>query len=248
MARYFVEVAYLGTNYSGFQVQLNANTIQAETEKAFSILYNENFEMTGASRTDSGVHAFQNFFHFDSSIIDIQGKHIYNLNAILPDDIVIKNLYKVNDESHCRFDAISRTYEYVIYNNKDPFLKERAYYFPYKLDFNLLNEAAQLLIKFTDFSSFSKRNTQVNNFNCVVEQSFWEIKQNTTVYTVTANRFLRGMVRGLVGTMLRVGTHKITLSQFDEIIKSHDCSLADFSVPAHGLFLKTVLYKHQLKK
>ncbi|GAC1380177.1 MAG: tRNA pseudouridine(38-40) synthase TruA [Ginsengibacter sp.] len=248
MARYFVEVAYLGANYSGFQVQLNANTIQAEIEKAFSILYTEKFKMTGASRTDSGVHAFQNFFHFDSPIIEIQEKHIYNLNAILPDDIVIKNLYKVNNDSHCRFDALSRSYEYVIYNKKDPFLKERAYYFPYNLDIKLLNEAAQLLTKFTDFSSFSKRNTQVNNFNCVVEKSLWEIKQNKIVYTVTANRFLRGMVRGMVGTMLRVGTRKITMSQFDDIIKSRDCSLADFSVPAHGLFLTAVLYKDHFKK
>ncbi len=248
MARYFVEVAYIGTNYSGFQVQSNANTIQAEVEKAFSILYNQPFEMTGASRTDAGVHAFQNFFHFDSSNIEINEKHIYNLNAILPDNIVIKNLFRVKDDSHCRFDAISRSYEYVIYNNKDPFLKDRAYYYPYKIDIDLLNRATAMLMKFTDFSSFSKRNTQVNNFNCEIKESIWEVKQNTIIYHVTANRFLRGMVRGLVGTMLRAGTKKIDLLQFESIIKSGNCSLADFSVPAHGLYLKTVLYPVELKK
>ena len=247
MARYFIEVFYRGTHYSGFQIQQNANSIQAEVEKSLQIFFKSSFSLTGSSRTDAGVHALTNFFHFDSEILSSYktenlNRVIYNLNSILPDDIVIKRVYKVADDAHCRFDAISREYKYFIYQHKDPFQSDRAYYYPYKLDLNKLNEAARALFSFRDFTSFSKRNTQVHSFNCSIIKSEWAIEQNLLVYNVISNRFLRGMVRGLVGTMLKVGTGKISIDQFCKIIESTDCTGADFSVPPQGLFLINVQY------
>jgi tRNA pseudouridine38-40 synthase len=246
MPRYFIEVTYKGTAYSGFQFQKNANTIQSEVEKALEIYFRQLFSLTGSSRTDAGVHALQNFFHFDlvdpELNIEIQ-RTLYHLNAILPRDIVVKNIYQVEDNAHCRFDAVSREYEYVLYKDKNPFLQDRAYYFPYQLDFDDLNRAAALLRTHKDFTSFSKRNTQVNNFICDIKRSEWVFEKGLLTYNVRGNRFLRGMVKGLVGTMLRVGTRKISLDQFNAIVLSKDCSLADFSVPPHALFLVQVLYK-----
>src|SRR5215831_8561871 len=152
MQRYFLEVAYKGTAYSGFQVQQNANSIQAEVEKALSVLFRQTFVFIGSSRTDAGVHALQNFFHFDTDI-SLSKKNLYNLNALLPADIVAKNFYKVNSDAHCRFDAVSREYKYFLYNTKNPFLQETAYYYPYKLNFQLLEQAAQLLTMHSDFNA-----------------------------------------------------------------------------------------------
>lgn len=245
MPRFFIEVCYKGTAYSGFQLQKNANTIQAEVEKALKIYFRQSFSLTGSSRTDAGVHAFQNFFHFDWVDPELNfdaDATLYHLNAILPRDIVAKNMYRVGEMAHCRFDAISREYEYVIYKDKNPFLQDRAYYFPYQLDFDDLNRAAALLLTNRDFTSFSKRNTQVNNFTCDLKKSEWVYEKGLLTYHVKGNRFLRGMVKGLVGTMLRVGTHKISLDQFNAIILGKDCSRADFSVPPHALFLVEVLY------
>lgn len=256
MPRYFIEVSYKGTAYSGFQVQKNANTIQAETEKAIKIFFKQTFSLTGASRTDAGVHALQNYFHFDTALplikeidakektkeVDDLEKSVYNLNAILPPDIVIKRILLVADNAHCRFDAVSREYKFFIYQDKNPFLEDRAYYYPYKPDIEKLNEAAAIVLQHKDFTSFSKKNTQVNNFICAIIKSKWLIENDRLIYNVKANRFLRGMVKGLVGTMLKVGTGKVSLEQFDHIITSRDCSRADFSVPAHGLFLIGVEY------
>jgi tRNA pseudouridine38-40 synthase len=240
MARYFIEVTYKGTAYSGFQVQQNANSVQAEIEKALQIYFRRNFELTGSSRTDAGVHAFQNYFHFDSAeaIKDAS----YQLNAILPGDIVIRRIYEVAQTAHCRFDAISRAYSYFIYFSKDPFIADRAYYYPYTLDLEKLEEAAALLIGSYDFTSFSKRNTQVKTFDCTILQSEWLAGINGLEYRVKANRFLRGMVKGLVGTMLQVGRGKITVEEFKKIIAAKDSSGADFSVPSHGLFLQKVQF------
>lgn len=244
MPRYFIEVAYKGTNYSGFQVQKNANTIQAEAESALKIIFKKTLRLTGSSRTDAGVHALQNFFHFDTDeLIPEPEKRVYNLNAVLPDDIVVKNLFEVDDKKHCRFDALSREYKYFIYHKKDPFVADRAYYYPYNPDIEIMQQAAALILKHNDFTSFSKRNTQVNNFICDIKKSKWTEENDLIIYNVEANRFLRGMVKGLVGTMLHVGTGKITIQQFEEIIKSKDCNRADFSVPSHGLFLMRVRYK-----
>ena len=243
MPRYFIEVAYKGTAYSGFQVQQNAVTIQFEVEKALSIYFKQSFLLTGASRTDAGVHALQNFFHFDTEEVLVDNFHgIYSLNAILPRDIVIKKIFPVEDNTHCRFDAVSREYKYYLYSDKDPFLQDRAYYFPYKTDIARLKEAASLIMEHNDFTSFSKRNTQVKNFICTVYKSEWNYEANTLVYNVQANRFLRGMVKGIVGTMLMLGTNKISLKEFNSIILNRDCTKANFSVPAHALFLVKVAY------
>ena len=244
MPRYFIEVSYKGTAYSGFQVQKNANSIQAEIEKALSVFFKQSFSLTGSSRTDTGVHALQNYFHFDTiQPLAEKAGFIYNLNAILPLDIVVKRIFLVDENAHCRFDAVSREYNYFIYRDKNPFLQDRAYYFPYTVDIDKLKQASELVLLNKDFTSFSKRNTQVKNFVCDIKKSGWMREKNTLVYQVESNRFLRGMVKGLVGTMLRVGTGKITLDQFEDIIKNRDCTKADFSVPPHGLFLMKVAYE-----
>lgn len=242
MARYFIEVFYKGTDYSGFQTQENANTIQAEVEKAIEILKKEKVVLTGSSRTDSGVHALQNYFHFDSVLDYSQEKAVYNLNAILPADIGIRKIIPVNDDAHCRFDAITREYKYFVYRYKNPFLKDRAYYYPYKLDIESLQSAAKILKDYTDFTSFSKRNTQVKTFNCKILESEWLQEDGCLVYHIKGNRFLRGMVRALTATMLKTGRGKQSLDEFRAIIEAKDNTAASFSVPGHGLFLISVAY------
>lgn len=239
--RYFLEVSYKGTVYSGFQEQDNANTIQAEVSKAFGILIKEEVQFTGSSRTDAGVHALQNFFHFDTAL-DLKPELLYNLNAILPPDISGKNLFRVKEDAHCRFDAICREYRYYIYQNKNPFLTDRAYFFPYKLDKELMQQAAEMIKGITDFKSFSKRKTQVKSFSCDIVESKWGEENECLVYRVRANRFLRGMVRALTATMLQLGRQKIDIDQFNNIIQAKDCTQANFAVPAHGLFLTEVQY------
>ena len=241
MPRYFLEVSYRGENYSGFQVQKNAITIQSEIEKAFKTLQRDEVVMTGSSRTDAGVHALQNFLHFDYDK-EIHPHFAYKINSILSDEIVIKNLIKVEPEAHCRFDAISREYNYYIYSHKDPFLKDRAYYYPYKLDLEKMEQAAEMLRRYQDFTSFSKRRTQVKSFICKVEESKWARENKSLVYYIKADRFLRGMVRALVATMLLVGREKISIDDFKNIILQKDSAKANFAVPAQGLFLISVNY------
>ena len=249
MPRYFLEVSYKGTAYAGFQVQENANTIQAEVEKALLIYFRKTISLTGSSRTDAGVHAAQNFFHFDFDAIDKKGleKAVYHLNAIIPPDIVIQSIYPVSDEAHSRFDALSRQYEYTIYHQKDPFMADRGYFYPYSLDIELLNEAAEVVLHNIDFSAFAKRNSQVKTFNCTIHESKWTLQKGVLIYRVKGNRFLRGMVKGLVGTMLKVGRGKMPVTEFKRIIRSGDSSLADFSVPAHGLKLVKVSFAREEK-
>ena len=239
MSRYFLEVSYKGTNYSGFQTQKNANSIQAEVEKAFLILQREEIVLTGSSRTDTGVHALQNFFHFDFER-ELHPQFIYKINAILPGDIVVKKVFPVPPDAHCRFDAISREYKYFIYRHKDPFLKDRAFYFPYRIDIRKLQDAAETVKHYHDFTSFSKRNTQVKSFICEVQKSEWYVENGCLIYNVRANRFLRGMVRALTATMLRIGRGIINTEEFKNIIESKNCMLASFAVPPHGLFLTSV--------
>ena len=241
MPRYFLEVSYKGTAYSGFQSQQNANTVQAEIEKAIEVIQKKSMGLTGSSRTDTGVHALQNFFHFDYQA-EINPHFVYKLNAILPDDIVIKSLKPVPDDAHCRFDAISRQYNYHIYRDKDPFIKDQALFFPYKFDIQKLQQAAAILKQYTDFTSFSKRNTQVKTFQCQIIESNWLFQDSCMVYNVKANRFLRGMVRALTATMLKVGRGKTSIDEFRAIIEAKDCTKASFAVPAHGLFLIEVGY------
>jgi tRNA pseudouridine38-40 synthase len=253
MPRYFIEVAYKGTRYSGFQVQQNGITIQSEVERAMAIKFGQTFQLTGASRTDAGVHALQNYFHFDVEADlfyadDTTGEEkdvartMYSLNSILPGDIVIRKIIEVDEKQHCRFDAVSREYKYYIYRKKNPFYRDTAYFYPYTLDLERLHQAATIILNTKSFKTFSKKNTQVNNFICTVYGSEWIEENELLVYRVIANRFLRGMVKGLVGTMLKTASGKISLDQFDAIIKSNNCTNADFSVPSHGLFLVEVKY------
>lgn len=241
MNRYFIEVSYNGKPYAGFQIQENANTVQKEVETALYTFFRKPFFLTGSSRTDTGVHALQNYFHFDSEDI-LLSSAIYNLNSILPDSIVIKNILAANAAAHCRFDALSREYTYFIYQQKDPFLKDIAFYYPYNLKIDLLQEAAEIVKRHTDFTSFSKRSTQVKTFECTIQQSRWRFKDNCIIYNVISNRFLRGMVRGLVATMLQVGRGNISTLDFEDIILAKDPSKANFAVPGHGLFLVKVKY------
>jgi tRNA pseudouridine38-40 synthase len=241
MPRYFLEVSYKGTNYSGFQIQENAGSVQEEMEKALAVYFRNDIALTGSSRTDTGVHATQNFFHFDwEGIID--PLVIYNLNAILPGDIVVSSLFPVEPTAHCRFDALSRDYKYYIYRDKNPFLADRAYYFPYTLDREKLAAAAETILRYNDFTAFSKRRTQVKSFQCTILESKWEVEEDCLIFHVSANRFLRGMVRGLVGTMLQVGRLKLSVAEFEEVIQRRDNKLVDFSAPGHGLFLFRVNY------
>lgn len=239
MARYFLELAYRGTVYSGFQIQENADTIQLAVSKAMKTYFRVDFQLTGSSRTDAGVHAEQNFFHFDTNL-SIDNRNVYNLNALLPNDIAVKGIYPVPDQAHCRFDAVSREYAYTIYPFKNPFLSDRGWLYPYPLSLSLLQEGAAIIREYEDFTSFSKRNTQVKSFLCQIEQSEWTKEGACLIYQVKANRFLRGMVRGLVGTMVKLGREQISLAGFRSIIEARDCTGADFSTPPQGLILKRV--------
>jgi len=239
MPRYFLEVAYNGTRYSGFQRQLNANTVQAEVEKAFETLHRQTVFLTGSSRTDAGVHALQNYFHFDFEGF-IHSQFLYKTNAILPEDIVVKSLTLVGDEAHCRFDADSREYQYRIFKSKNPFLKNFSFYFPYKLDRAALQKAADVVKNQTMFHSFCKTNTQVQNFHCIIYKSQWTFEGDEMIYTIESNRFLRGMVRLITASLLRVGRGSLSLQDFEGLF-SNDVKAA-YSVPAHGLFLRRVKF------
>ncbi len=239
MGRYFIEVAYKGTRYSGFQVQENAVTIQSEIEKAFQTLHRAPVQLTGSSRTDAGVHAHQNFFHFDFNA-EIHPQATYKMNAMLPDDIVVRNIQAMPPEAHSRFDAVSRKYLYRIHRYKNPFLREYSFYFPYKLDIEMLQHAATLLLSQQDFSSFAKTNSQVKNFNCTVLKSQWAEDADDLTYTIEANRFLRGMVRLITATLLKVGRGKMSLEELQEMMARKRKTV--YSVPPHGLYLKAVTF------
>ncbi len=245
MQRYFLELAYKGTAYSGFQIQDTGVTIQSELTDALRTIFRQEFQLTGSSRTDAGVHAVQNYFHFDSDII-FTDKHIYNLNAVLSKDIAVKQVRMVKPESHCRFDAVSRSYRYSLIRTKDPFLTETAWLYPFSINRALLEEAADIIQEHTDFTSFSKRNTQVKTFNCSIEMSQWVERDGLLIYEVRSNRFLRGMIRGLVATMLKVARDNISLNDLRNILAAKDCSKADFSAPAHGLCLTNVAFPDHL--
>ena len=245
MLRYFIEVAYKGTHYSGFQSQHNAVSIQSTVEDAMQTVFKTDFKLTCSSRTDTGVHALQNFFHFDTDI-ELNLKQIYNLNAVLSRDIVIKNIVQVDGESHARFSATYREYKYYITRNRNPFLTETTWFYPYNLDIELLQQAANILMEYEDFTSFSKRNTQVKTFICNLIVSKWYYENECLVYHVKSNRFLRGMVRGLVGTMLQVGRGIINLEDFRKIIEEKNCTKANFSTPPTGLFLVEVTYPEEV--
>lgn len=241
MSRYFLEVSYKGTAYAGFQVQQNALTVQEEVEKALEIFFKKKIACTGSSRTDTGVHAKQNYFHFDFDG-EIEDRRVYNINSLLPGDIAVRSIRKVRPDAHCRFDAVAREYVYTIYGKKDPFIADRAYFFPYGVDMEAMAAAAALVGEYEEFGAFSKRNSQVKTYTCRIVDSVWEDGGEVKMYRVKANRFLRGMVRGMVGTMLQVGRGKITVDGFRKIIEGGKQEEVDFSVPGSGLCLESVEY------
>lgn len=245
--RYFIHFAYNGTHYHGWQIQPNASSVQETLNKAFSVLLGETISIMGAGRTDSGVHASEMYGHFDTEkSLDIPVL-IYKLNSYLPKDIAIFDLIPVQDDAHCRFDATKRTYEYHINTVKNPFLEELSWYVSQKLDVDLMNEASKILLKHTDFQCFSKVHTDVNTFDCTIFEAYWKNENNKLVFTISANRFLRNMVRAIVGTLINIGLHKITLADMEKIIASKNREKAGFSVPAHGLYLTQIDYDYIIK-
>ena len=242
--RYFIKLAYNGTQYHGWQYQPNATSVQETMNKAFSVLLNTTVNLMGAGRTDTGVHAKEMYAHFDfESPFDIPS-FIHKLNSYLPKDIVIYDIIPVHDQAHSRFDATKRTYEYHINTFKDAFVQEYSWYFHQSLDISLMNEAAQILFKHTDFQCFSKVNTDVNTFDCTIFEAYWKRENGNLIFTISANRFLRNMVRAIVGTLVNIGLHKITLEDFSAIIESKNRDKAGFSVPAHGLYLTKIEYDY----
>jgi len=241
--RFFIELAYNGSKFHGWQIQINAKSIQAEINNALSIVSSEKIETTAAGRTDTGVHALQMFAHFDSILTQQQwNDQVFHLNCILHEDIVVKRIFRVNNKAHARFDAISRSYEYHVSLGKNPFNKDFAYNFKGKPDIIKMNEAANLLFQYEDFSCFSKSNTQVFTNNCKIFNSEWKEFDDTMIFYISANRFLRNMVRAITGTLLNIGVGKINLDEFKIIIENKNRSDAGMSVPAKGLFLTSVCY------
>jgi len=212
-----------------------------------NVLFRETFSLTGASRTDAGVHALQNFLHFDTSI-DITSKHIYNLNSLLPNSIVVNNIFEVPAEAHSRFDAIKRSYIYKINTKKSPFLEGRSWFYPFPVDVLSLQDAADTLLNHTDFESFSKKNTTVNTSDCKITKAIWEQVGDLITFSVDSNRFLRGMIRGLVGTMLHCGRGQLSTADFIAVIESKNEQKVDFSTPAHGLYLSEIKYPNYFQK
>ena len=239
--RFFIELSYKGTNYHGWQVQPNANTVQAEINKALSLILNAKIEVVGAGRTDAGVHAKQMFAHFDFDVQFDFMTTIIKLNSFLPNDIVVRSFYKVKGEASSRFDALSRIYNYNIIQRKSPF-KTTAYFVHKVLDEEKMNLACQYLLGKQDFTSFSKSNTQTFTNNCNVMMASWQWQDGELVFNIKADRFLRNMVRAVVGTLLEVGVGKINPEQVKKIIAQHDRSMAGTSVPANALFLSEIEY------
>jgi len=247
--RYFLHLAYNGRNYYGWQIQKKENTVQAEVNKAVSAIFKEEINVVGCGRTDTGVHSRNFYAHFGLpyQIHKIEkDKSIKSLNGFLPNDIVIFDILQVSSDANARFDAISRTYKYYIINQKDPFNDQFAYVCFYNLDLDKMNNAAHILSEYNDFTSFSKVNTQVKTNICKINLAHWEQSGNMLTFTINADRFLRNMVRAIVGTLIDVGRNKLSSDDFRKIIEQKDRSAAGFSVPAHALFLHKVVYPKEI--
>lgn len=244
MYRYFLNIAYCGTPYCGWQRQPNGTAVQEVVEQALATILRTPAPITGAGRTDAGVHALGMTAHFDTETpITDTDSLTANLNSLLPPSIAINHIRQVSPGLHARFDAISRRYEYHVTERKDPFATDRAYRFPRHLDIELMSKAAEVLFEYTDFTSFSKVHTDVKTKNCDIMYAQWERRDNgKTVFTIEANRFLRNMVRAIVGTLLDVGTHKITIDDLRRIIEAKDRCRAGHSVPAGGLYFIEAKY------
>ena len=244
--RYFVELAYNGTPFFGWQRQPKQITVQEVLEDVFSMFLKNKIELVGCGRTDTGVHAKQFFAHFDFEELlteNICKKLTHKLNSYLPKEIVIFRIFNVADDAHARFSAINRTYRYYVSTSKNPFLFQSTYRVYGKIDIEMMNFATHFLIGNKDFTSFSKLHTDVNNNFCEVKVAHWERQNEQLVFTITANRFLRNMVRAIVGTLLSVGKGKISVANFMDIIKLQNRCKAGISVPANALFLEEVNYE-----
>ena len=243
MQRYFLQLSYKGSRYFGWQRQPNAISVQDVIEKTLSTVLREDIAVVGAGRTDTGVHASFYVLHFDvSNEIQEPEKLVYHLNRFLPGDIAIQKIKKVNNDFHARFSAASRTYKYFISTVKDPFNTETCYQFTIPLDVEKMNEAAKTLFEYTDFTSFAKLHTDVKTNNCKIFQAEWERNDNQLVFTIKADRFLRNMVRAIVGTLLEIGKGKITGDDFRSIIEMKNRGAAGTSAPPQGLFLVDIGY------
>lgn len=243
--RYFIDISYIGKNFHGWQIQENSKTIQSEVDVAISKLFKKDIKTVGSGRTDTGVHALSQVAHFDYEK-EINNDFIYRVNSVLPNDISINSIKEVKDDVSARFDAISREYIYKIHTFKSPFLNHLSFFYKTKIDVDLINETCSQLMAYSDFQSFSKVKTDVNNYNCKIKTAHIKKINNTYLFTISSNRFLRGMVRAIVGTLLQVNENKKSLSMFDKIILGKDRKLAGPSVPAHGLYLSKVKYKSDI--
>ena len=247
--RYFIQFSYFGKPYHGWQKQPNAITVQQVLNKALSTLLRHPIETVGAGRTDTGVHAKQMFAHFDMSDIIEPIDLVYRLNALLPEAVAVQQIYQVSRDAHARFDAVQRTYEYWVLQAKNPFDSEYAHYIKHALDISAMNDAAAVLMKYDDYECFSKTHTDVKTYRCAITKAIWEPKNDKLVFTITADRFLRNMVRAIVGTLLEVGQGKRAVDDVKRIINSKDRSEAGPSVPAKGLYLTSVRYpENQFKR
>ena len=244
--RYFIRFSYEGSNYHGWQRQPNALTVQQVLEGALTTLLRIPVSLVAAGRTDTGVHARDMYAHADLEPIPDIPLIMYRLNALLPDDIAISAILPVTDTAHARFDALERTYEYWVIRQKDPFLLRSAFYLQHPLDVDAMNQAAAILREYKDFRCFSRSNTDVKTFLCDIRQASWEERGPLLVFTVSADRFLRNMVRAMVGTLLEIGKGKGQAADVNGIIKSRDRSRAGVSVPAKGLYLTRVCYPEKL--
>ena len=241
--RYFIELSYHGKHYHGWQKQANEISVQETIEKALSILLKEKISVIGCGRTDAGVHARQFFLHFDIEKQLDKEKLKYKLNSFLPEDIGIFQVLGVNDEAHARFNAISRSYQYRISLDKNVFENDLSLYI-YQTDLNTkkMDEAAALLMNYTDFKCFSRSKTDVKTYDCKIIEAYWKTDGQHLEFFITANRFLRNMVRAIVGTLLEVGKGRMTLDEFKNVIESRDRERAGASVKAKGLYLTRVIY------
>lgn len=243
--RYFVQLSYFGKPYHGWQIQPNAITVQETLNHVFSTLLNENINLVGAGRTDTGVHAKDMWAHFETDAI-LDTNFIAKANSFLQEPIAIHQIFEVGDNHHTRFDAVSREYEYHITLKKDPFLSDYAWRVRKKPDLKKMNDAANLLFEFVDFTSFSKSKTQTKTNNCKILKAGWEQQGDRLIFTIKADRFLRNMVRAIVGTLLEIGHDKKTIEEFRELILAKDRTRAGESAPAHGLFLTKVDYPQNI--
>ncbi len=246
--RYFIRLAFKGTRYHGWQIQENATTIQETLNKALSTIFREDINVIGAGRTDTGVHASCFYGHFDLYDHEISepGKTIFRLNRFLPDDVAVYKIFPVKEKAHARYDALSRTYQYQITTIKDPFRREFAYYCFWQLNMKKMNQACKYLFEYEDFTSFSKSKTQVKTNFCEIYQAEWTEEKHLLIFTVKANRFLRNMVRAMVGTMLEIGEENIEPEKIKGIIESKNRSNAGYSVPPNGLVLTDIEYPDEL--